>query len=535
MSSLAQIVRQLAAFFRRLSPARRATFATLLVGTIGALALLLTWSGGVEMRPLYGGLESDDAARIVARLKEQKIPYRLGADGRTVLVPVESLHDIRMQLASEGLPQGGGVGFELFDNAKLGLSEFAQNVNYQRALQGELARTIARIGEVESCRVHLVMPERSLFVGEEQPASASVTVKLKAGRRLSAEQVNGIVHLVASSVPRLAHENVALVDATGRLLAGSRGRSPSGGLSLEQIEYRAAVEGGLEARVKSMLEQALGEGKAIVRLSCGFDFKRREKTEEQYLPENRVVRSEQSVSESSRNAETIPQGVPGLRSNAPGPEALDNRAASGGSAFDKQDRTVNYEIGKVVSRTLEPVGEITRVSVAVLVDGTYKLAPKKDGPPERVYVPRSEEEMQKLEGLVKRAVNFDAARGDQVEVVNIAFEPSPAAAADEARRPGGWLGALEEHAAPYVKHGLLTVFLVLVFLFFIKPVVRWLTEAAGGDFEIVRQLPRTVGELEHDLAGGRSLPSLDQASQLIASDNDASLGAMRNWLKQNGS
>jgi flagellar M-ring protein FliF len=535
MGSLAQIVRQIAAFFGRLSPGKRATFLTLLVGTIAALALLVTWSGGVEMRLLYGNLETEDAAAIVTKLREQKVPYRIGPDGRSVLVPVESLHDIRMQLASEGLPQGGGVGFEVFDNAKLGLSEFAQNVNYQRALQGELARTIARIAEIDSCRVHLVMPERSLFVGEEQPASASVTVKLKAGRRLSSDQVNGIVHLVASSVPRLAQENVALVDSTGRLLAGTKGKNAAGGLSLDQIEYRAAVENTLESRVKSMLEQALGAGKAIVRLSCAFDFKRREKTEEQYLPENRVVRSEQSLSESSRSAEAPPQGVPGVRSNTPGPELPENRAASAaGVAFDKQDRTVNYEIGKVVSRTLEPVGEVTRVSVAVLVDGTYKAEPQKDKPAERVYVPRTAEEMQKIENLVKRAVNFDPERGDQVEVVNIAFEPSAGAPADEAQRPGGWLAAVDQ-AAPALKHALLAVFLVLTFLFFIKPVVRWLTEAAAGDFEIVRQLPRTVGELEHDLAGGRSLPSLDQASQLVVSDNEASLGAMRNWLKENGS
>jgi flagellar M-ring protein FliF len=272
-----------------------------------------------------------------------------------------------------------------------------------------------------------------------------------------------------------------------------------------------------------------------VRLSCAFDFKRREKTEEQYLPENRVVRSEQSLSESSRSAEAPPQGVPGVRSNTPGPELPENRAASAaGVAFDKQDRTVNYEIGKVVSRTLEPVGEVTRVSVAVLVDGTYKAEPQKDKPAERVYVPRTAEEMQKIENLVKRAVNFDPERGDQVEVVNIAFEPSAGAPADEAQRPGGWLAAVDQ-AAPALKHALLAVFLVLTFLFFIKPVVRWLTEAAAGDFEIVRQLPRTVGELEHDLAGGRSLPSLDQASQLVVSDNEASLGAMRNWLKENGS
>jgi flagellar M-ring protein FliF len=532
MGSFAQIVKQLAGFFRSLSPGKRMTLITLVLGTIGAFAILLTWSGGVELRLLYSNLEAEDANAIVLKLKEQKTPYRIGADGRSILVPAESLHEIRMQLASAGLPQGSGIGFEVFDNAKLGMSEFAQNVNYQRALQGELARTITRIAEVESCRVHLVLPERSLFISDEQPASASVTVKLKPGRRLSQDQVNGIVHLVSSSVARLTPEQIALVDSSGRLLSGSKGKTGYGGLSLDQIEYQAQVEKNLESRVKSMLEQALGEGRAIVRLSCGFDFKRKEKTEEQYLPENRVVRSEQNLSESSRNAENTPQGVPGVRANIPGPDQPDNRnTGTGNSSFDKQDRTVNYEIGKVTSRTLEPVGEITRVSVAVLVDGTYKSVPKKDAAPEREYVARSAEEMKKIEQLVQRAVNFDPDRGDKVEVVNIPFEASESARADTAKGAGGWLAWLEE-TAPYLKHLFIGLFLVLTFLFFVKPVVRWLTDTAIGDFEIVKQLPRTVGELEHDLAGARGLPSLDQASRLIASDNEASVGAMRNWLKE---
>jgi flagellar M-ring protein FliF len=534
MGSLVQIVKQLAAFFGHLSAGKRTTLAILVLGTVAAFALLLTWSGGVELRLLYSNLEAEDASAIITKLKEQKTPYRIGADGRSVMVPAESLHEIRMQLASEGLPQGSGVGFEVFDNAKLGMSEFAQNVNYQRALQGELARTITRIGEVESCRVHLVMPERSLFISDEQPASASVTVKLRPGRRLSQEQVNGIVHLVSSSVPRLTPEQVALVDTSGRLLAGSKGKNTYGGLSLDQVEYQGHIERNLESRIKSMLEQALGEGKAVVRLSCAFDFKRKEKTEEQFLPENRVVRSEQSLSESSRNAELTPQGVPGVRSNVPGAEPPENKISGpGSSSFEKQDRTVNYEIGKVTSRTLEPVGELTRVSVAVLVDGTYKLVPKKDGPAERVYVPRTDEEMQKIEQLVQRAVNFDTQRGDKVEVVNIAFETPEFARAEGAAAAEGWLARLEQ-TAPYLKHLFIGLFLLLTFLFFVKPIVRWLTEAAVGDFEIVKQLPKTVGELEHDLAASRQLPSVDQVYQMIANDNEASVGAMRNWLKENG-
>jgi flagellar M-ring protein FliF len=532
MPALPQALQQIAAVIRSLSPAKRLTLLTLVLGTVAGLAFLMTWSGGIELRALYTNLDPQDAGAIVARLKEQKIPYRVAADGRTLLVPAESLHEVRMQMASEGLPQGSGIGFEVFDNAKLGMSEFTQNVNYQRALQGELARTIARIGEVESCRVHLVMPEKTLFVDREQPASASVAVKLKAGRRLSQDQINGIVHVVSSSVPRLSPDQVTVVDNSGKLLAGSRGKATYGALNLDQLEYQGQVEKNLEERVKSMLEQALGEGRAIVRLSCGLDFQRQEKTEEHFLPDNRVIRSEQSQNESSRNAEGTPQGVPGVRSNTPGPDLMQNQTlGTGTAAFEKQDRTVNYEIGKITSRILEPVGRITRVSVAVLVDGTYKTGTPKGGANEREYVPRSPEEMQKLEALVKRAVNFDADRGDSVEVVNIPFEPSEWARSDEVRSPGGWLAWLEQ-TSPYLKQAVIGLFLLLTFMFFVKPLVRWLFERSLGEAEIVNQLPKTVRQLEHELKGVKSLPSVDQASMLIANDSDASLGVMRNWIRE---
>jgi flagellar M-ring protein FliF len=302
---------------------------------------------------------------------------------------------------------------------------------------------------------------------------------------------------------------------------------------MDQLEYQSTVEKNLEGRVKSMLEQALGDGKAIVRLACDFDFQRHEKTEEHYLPDNRVIRSEQSLNESSRNAEGNPQGVPGVRSNTPGPELMQNTPAGGAAAasFEKQDRTVNYEIGKITSRISEPVGRLTRVSVAVMVDGTYRTVPRKGGGTDREYAPRGAEELQKIDSLVKRAVNFNPERGDTVEVVNIPFEVSEWSKGETAAAPAGWSAALEP-AIPYVKHGAIGLFLLLTFLFFVRPLVRWLTEHSIGDVEIVRQLPKTVGELEHELAGVKALPSLNQASMLLASETDASLGVMRNWIRE---
>ena len=293
MGANSQILSQLNAAFSNLSLGKKLTLATLILGSIAGFIFLLNWSGKSEFEPLYANLNSEDASAILSKLKEQKIEYRIASNGTMILIPEQHIYETRMQLASEGLPQGGGIGFEIFDNTKLGMTAFAQNVNFQRALQGELSRTINRIAEIESSRVHIVMTEKSLFVDEEEPASASVVLKLRPGKWLNQSQVKGIVHLVSSSVARLNAENVTVVDSNGKMLAGANDTSSFGSLSSDQLDYQARVEKNLENRVRTMLESALGENKAIVRLSCSFDFKKQERTEELYLPDNKVVRSEQ--------------------------------------------------------------------------------------------------------------------------------------------------------------------------------------------------------------------------------------------------
>jgi flagellar M-ring protein FliF len=440
-----------------------------------------------------------------------------------------------MQMASAGLPRGGGIGFEIFNETKLGMSEFAQNVNYQRALQGELSRTINRIGEIESSRVHIVLPEKSLFLEEEEPATASVVLELQPGKWLNQSQINGIVHLVSSSVASLSPEKVTLVDQNGKLLAGIKNDSSFGVLSSDQLEYQARVEKSLENRVRTMLESALGEDKAVVRLSCSFNFKSQEKTEELYLPDNRVVRSEQALIESSSNPELSPQGIPGVRSNLPGDVMAgeQNRSSAKASNFQKNDRTVNYEIGKVISHIKEPVGELTRISIAVLVDGTYQRIETGQGQEgDWKYVPRTAEEMQKFENIVKRAVNFSPSRGDEVEIVNIPFESTKLTMKEDPVDEETWINLLKKYQ-PYLKYGFLCLFLILSFLFFVRPLVRWLTEYSFGDLEMFKQLPRTVGELEGEFdPTAQRLTFRDQASRMISSDNEASMGVMRDWIKE---
>jgi flagellar M-ring protein FliF len=283
-----------------------------------------------------------------------------------------------------------------------------------------------------------------------------------------------------------------------------------------------------------MLESALGENKAIVRLSGSFDFKKQERTEEHYLPDNRVVRSEQQLKEMSVDPGTIPQGIPGIRSNLPGDAAAGRQSslAESNGAFEKSDRTVNYEIGKVISHIKEPVGEITRISVAVLVDGTYKRIEKEGQEVEWQYVARTPEEMQKFESIVKRAVNFDKSRGDQIDIVNIPFATTKLTVTDTIVAEEGWMDLLKKYQ-PFLKYGFLSLFLILSFMFFVKPLVRWLTEYSFGDMQMFKQLPKTVGELEGEFdPNGTQLVFRDKATELIATDKEASIGVVRDWIQE---
>ena len=534
MEVLRQILSQLKATFNNLSRGKQITLVTLVLGSLAGFIFLMNWSVKSEFHPLYAKLNPEDAGIILTKLKEQKIEYRIASNGTTILIPQEHIYETRMKMASEGLPQGSGIGFEIFNETKLGMTEFAQNVNYQRALQGELSRTINRIGEIESSRVHIVLPEKSLFLEDEDPATASVVLQLQAGKWLNQGQIKGIVYLLSSSVARLSPENVTIVDQNGKLLAGLKNDSSFGSLSSNQLEYQGRVEKNLENRVKTMLESALGEDKAIVRLSCSFDFKSQEKTEELYLPDNRVVRSEQALKESTTAPQLSPRGVPGIRSNIPGDilSTEENRTTAVNSIFEKNDRTVNYEIGKVISHIKEPVGEMTRVSIAVLVDGTYQRVEKEAGKVDWNYVPRTAEEMQQFENIVKRAVNFNETRGDEVEIINIPFESTKLALKEEPVDEVNWISLLKKYQ-PYLKYGFLSLFLILSFLFFVRPLVRWLTEYSFGDLEMFKQLPRTVGELEGEYdPNSQRLTFRDQASQLLSSENEASMGVMRDWIKE---
>ncbi|OQY14029.1 MAG: flagellar M-ring protein FliF [Desulfobacteraceae bacterium 4572_187] len=520
---------QLKALLKSLSPGKRIAFLSIITGTIIGFVFLMTWTEKPDFRYLYSNLDIEDASAIIEKLKEQKIEYQIASNGRAILVPEEKMHEIRLEMASQGLPQGGNVGFEVFNNTKIGMTEFVQNVNYQRALQGELSRTINKFKEVESSRVHIVMSPKSLFVDKEEPATASVVLKLRHGGWLNDNQIQGIVHLVSSSVPRLKPENVTVVDNSGKMLAGFKDRNTAEKISSNQLEFQEKLEKSMDNRVKTMLEKVLGIDNAIVRVSCLLNFKRREMTEERYFPDNKVVRSEQVLSETSGGSGINPRGIPGLRAN------ISKREIKGKGdtlKYQKEDKTVNYEIGKTTSVISEPTGEVKRISVAVIVDGTYAKIKGKGGRKSWKYIPRPPEEMKTLENIVKRAVNFDPVRGDAVEVANIAFETDKLMGNVEEIKKEGWNEKFQKFK-PVFKYTFLGIFLLFSFLFVVRPVTRWLTSNTLTEMDILKQLPKTVGELEREYSGTTDrLEKTDSATQLLETDRDVSVGVIRDWMKE---
>ena len=545
-----EVSSQLKSLYKGITPAKRFALVALVGGTILGFVFLMNWAGSPDFQVLYSNLGPEDGGAIVSALKEKRIPYKISANGSSILAPSEQIYDLRLELAASGLPRGSGVGFEIFDNAKLGMTEFVQNVNYQRALQGELSRTIDRIDGVQSSRIHIVMPAKSLFIEEDTPATASVILKLRSGRWLSKDQVQAIVHLVSSSISSLSPENITIVDNYGKMLSGTKNKSGTGQVSSDQLGLQEKMERSLENRIQTMLETVLGAGKAIARASCSLDFTREEKTEELYKPDNKAIRSEQLFSERSGVKEAAPSGVPGVLSNtqanesiqatenteaaadqAPGSaQAQEAEKSASSPSFEKQDRTVNYEISKVTSRIVEPFARLKSVSVAVMVDGIHKSVVGKDDKTEWKYIPRSDDEMAKLEKIVKHAINFNAKRGDSVEVVNLPFEPPMTIEDEEDETAGGWLSTLKEYA-PSMKLVSLSILLLFSFIFVIRPVIRWLTASSAEGGPMLTQLPKTLAEIESE--SGKSMPNRDKALRLLTGNQEAqTLDLMRGWMKE---
>ncbi len=484
----------------------------ILVFALTSLILAFTWMQRADYQVLYSQLSEEDAGLIIQKLNEQRIPYK--AEGGKITVPADKVYEVRLNLASQGLPHGGGVGFELFDKTSFTMTDFVQKLNYRRALQGELARTIRSLSEIEQCRVHISVPEKSLFVKDDDRPKASVLVQLKQGRTLSQGQVQGIMHLVASSVEGLNAKDVAVVDNHGEMLTAHADGTAR--VSSSQIEYQRNIEKDLESRIAGILEPVVGKGKVRAKVAAEIDFTQSEKTEERYDPDSQVARSEQKTVEKTVNGAR--GGVPGVSSNLPGKAATPVASTQGQT--EKKSETVNYEISRITSHTIGAAGEIKRQSVVVLVDGTYTA---QQGAKEKTYVPRTEEQMSQLEEMVKKAVGFRQDRGDEVRVVNMQFE---ATGQEELPAPSREFLPVFLTIAKYLVP---IAVLALIILFVVRPLIKAISTPSLTQPSIT--LPQTVSELEKKIEISGT-PSIENIIEWTKKNPKEATNLVRNWLEE---
>lgn len=445
-------------------PARLLAMGTIVLVALAFLATLAIRSGTPDYGLLFTDLEARDAQTVVERLQALEVPYRLTRDGTSVMIPDNEILRVRMQLAKEGLPASGTVGYEIFDQqSALGTSQFEANVNLLRALEGELARTISTMDAVRAARVHIVMPKRELFRRTTEPPSASVVITLGRAGTLGAEQIAAIQHLVAGAVPRLEADQVTIVDDRGQLLAqvddgdGLTGARTAG--------LKRGQEQELESTIRRLLERSIGPGKVDVSVSAEMDFDQVTTTTEEYDPDSQVARSTQTVEEETELVERDQNDAVTVQNNVPAlaPEG-DGALPGSNERTTRTEETVNFEISRTVRNHVQASGRIRRLSIAVLVDGTY--IPGGDG--SLTYEPRSQDELGAIEALVRGAAGFNADRGDVIEVVNRPFvnlEPEPAPAPGLVETAASWWQHFSEPVL------LLGVTLALI-LFVFRPLLK---------------------------------------------------------------
>ncbi len=548
MGYLVQLAGQFWEIIVNMSGARRVAVLMFMGIVVSSLVGLMMWSARPDYQVLYSGLSQDDAGSVIARLRERRTPFIIDANGTVIKVPGTQIHETRLALAEDNLPTGGGVGFEIFDRSSLGVTDFVQKVNFLRALQGELARTIIQLQAVTSARVHIVMPDRSLFAEEKRDPTASIVVGL-AGGGLGKAQVNSIVHLVASAVEGLDSKNVTVVDTRGNIMAGGEGDEEFGLLSATQLEFESTLERRMERRIESMLAKVVGAGKAVARVNLDLNMQRVERTRETFDPEKQIERSIRRVKESSQSGGAVSGGVPGVQANVPESERGENVAEGGAAAGRKSSRTsetINFEIDKTVERIIEPVGEIRRISAAIMVDGTY-TGGQAGAPPQ--FQARTQAEIDSFTQLVSAAIGLNNQRGDTIRVVSVPFQaPAPPEAA--AFVPV----SQQAFVTDLIQYIVGIIALVLIFLFVVRPILSWISsmelraapgpDALGAGMEglaLPEGMPgaglleepeapkvKTAEEIELEEAG----KVYDQVYDFVDKNPESTADLIRSWVRE---
>ncbi|MCH2547956.1 MAG: flagellar M-ring protein FliF [Alphaproteobacteria bacterium] len=531
---------------KEVSPVKLAAMAGTAVVLLGFFIFISTRVGTPMMAPLYSGLDMKDSAQIVEQLEKSGIPYEISAGGAQILVPSDQALRLRMSMAQQGLPNSGSVvGYEIFDrDAVLGTSNFVHSVNMLRALEGELARTISSFQKVDNARVHLVLPKRELFTRERQKTSASVALTLRGVNELSKSEVAAIRNLVSSAVPELAVNEVTVVDSKGKMLARGGSEDDLGMMADTAAEYRVAYERRTRDQVESMLENILGYGRVRAEVTADINFDRIVTNSETFDPEGQVARSVQSTEETESNREKDQQENVSVGNQLPD-ATVDNAGTSNESNRSLVDEITNYEISKVVENHIRETGNVNRLSVAVLVDGTYST----DEEGNQIYQPRSEEELAKIATLVRSSVGFDVDRGDNIEVVNMQFSERPVTG--EADGPFEWL---KQDLQGIIQTLVIGIVAILAILLIIRPIVNRVIEVSSQTHEddeeealadhlalLGPDLTALTDQREHEeeeminiehIQGKVRSSAVKRVQDILENNPDEALGALRRWMEQ---
>lgn len=558
---------------KNLGPIRLAAMGIVAFSLLGFFTFMTTRMTSSQMSLLYSDLDSQDSSAIARKLEALKIPFDVSGDAKTIKVSSDMVGKARMAAAGEGLPRGGSIGYEIFDQKEgFGTTTFVQNINHLRALEGELSRTISTLSSVTQARVHLVLPQRELFSRTETHASASVFLRLRAGG-VAPEQVVAIQNLIAAAVPQLRTDQISIVDDKGNLLAKPKSAENvaggGGGGADNQDDMRLNFEQAQSRKVEDLLGQSIGFGKVRAKVSADMDFDRITTQSEIFDPDSQVVRSQQTVTEDSKNAEGSGGTAVTVQNNLP--TGIEQGGSSGGNSNNSNNRTeetLNYEINKTVRNQVREAGQVRRLSVAVVVDGKYEPEKDKDGKDVKdgkpIYIPRSADEMEQIKALVRSAVNFEASRGDTVEVINLQFQQ--AEAAPEQQLIDMMFGVPKEDLFHLIEILVMAGIGVLVLLLVVRPLLNRILEsanAAGGSNNessnalaggsmaqlsgpsgsggaLSQGLLESEGEdnaLEQMIDIGKvegrvKASSLRKIGEIVEKHPEESVGILRNWIYQ---
>ncbi len=545
----------------------------LLMVAIAALAAIIvagsTWLKQSDYRILFSNISERDGGAIIAALDQMNVPYKFNDSGSAVLIPSARVYDVRLRLAAQGLPKGGNVGFELMENQKFGVSQFAEQVNYQRGLEGELARTIQSIGAVQTARVHLAIPKPTVFVREELKPSASVLLNLYAGRSLDAAQVAGIQNLVSASVPNLSATSVTLIDQTGAMISQLKSRLMEAGLDPTQLKYVGEIEAAAIKRVDDILSPILGQGNYRVQVAADIDFSQTEQTAETHRPNTTppdiAVRSQQTSETASTSSSTTAQGVPGALSNQPPvpatapltQPAVPGAAAPAGAAGaasglppgqinaaglqapignigppinTRKDSTINYEVDRTTRHTKQSVGTIRRLTAAVVINHR----PDAKG----AIKPLAEPELRQINGLVKEALGFNQERGDSVSVANAPFAATDRA---ETALPIWKDPDMLSLGKDLFKYGLIAAIAAYLLFKIILPLIRTMTQPPASARQPAGQAGALGGNIDiNDEEGAAPLSAAEALEQnivraraMVQTDPKAVANIIKDWTGAN--